>query len=110
MATGRKFRMLDVVDEFPRECPAIRVDRKLNSTAAIDVLTDLFILRGVPGPVRSDNDEGKARRSSSPRRCGTGSRPWGRDRRRSMWLLRFEGCGNNRCLSTVWPNPVVMFR
>ena len=34
---------------------AIRIDRKLNSTAVVDVLTDLFILRGVPGHVRSDN-------------------------------------------------------
>ncbi|MCP1167678.1 IS3 family transposase [Limimaricola litoreus] len=52
---GRKFRMLNVVDEFTRECLAIRIDRKLNSTAVIDVLTDLFILRGVPSHVRSDN-------------------------------------------------------
>ena len=52
---GRKFRMLNVIDEFSRECLAIRVDRKLNSTAVVDVLTDLFILRGVPGHVRSDN-------------------------------------------------------
>ncbi len=47
--------MLNVIDEFTRECLAIRIDRKLNSTAVIDVLTDLFILRGVPGHVRSDN-------------------------------------------------------
>lgn len=52
---GRKFRMLNVIDEFTRQCLAIRIDRKLNSTAVIDVLTDLFILRGVPGHVRSDN-------------------------------------------------------
>ena len=52
---GRKFRMLNVVDEFTRECLAIRIDRKLNSTAVIDVLTDLFIRRGVPGHIRSDN-------------------------------------------------------
>lgn len=52
---GRKFRMLNVIDEFTRECLAIRIDRKLNSTAVIDVLTDLFVLRGVPGHVRSDN-------------------------------------------------------
>ena len=52
---GRKLRMLNVIDEFTRECLAIRIDRKLNSTAVIDVLTDLFILRGVPGHVRSDN-------------------------------------------------------
>ncbi len=52
---GRKFRMLNIIDEFTRECPAIRIDRKLNSTDVIDVLSDLFILRGVPGHVRSDN-------------------------------------------------------
>jgi transposase InsO family protein len=52
---GRKFRMLNVIDEFTRECLAIRIDRKLRSIDVIDVLTDLFILRGVPGHVRSDN-------------------------------------------------------
>ena len=52
---GRKFRMLNIIDEFTRECLAIRIGRKLNSTDVIDVLSDLFILRGVPGHVRSDN-------------------------------------------------------
>lgn len=52
---GRKLRMLNIIDEFTRECTAIRVDRKLKSTDVIDVLSDLFILRGVPGHVRSDN-------------------------------------------------------
>ena len=52
---GRKFRLLNVIDEFTHECLAIRVDRKLNSTGVIDVLSDLFILRGVPGHIRSDN-------------------------------------------------------
>jgi transposase InsO family protein len=52
---GRKFRLLNVVDEFTRECLAIRIDRRLNSTSVIDVLSDLFILRGVPGHIRSDN-------------------------------------------------------
>ena len=52
---GRKFRMLNVVDEFTRECLAIRVARKLKSADVIDVLTDLFIMRGVPGHIRSDN-------------------------------------------------------
>jgi len=47
---GRKFRMLNIIDEFTRECLAIRIDRKLNSTDVIDVLSDLFILRGVPWP------------------------------------------------------------
>ena len=34
---------------------AIKVERKLNSTDVIDVLTDLFILRGAPSFIRSDN-------------------------------------------------------
>jgi transposase InsO family protein len=52
---GRKYRMLNVLDEFTHECLAIRVARKLKATDVIDVLSDLFILRGVPGHVRSDN-------------------------------------------------------
>ena len=52
---GRKYRMLNVIDEFTRECLAIRIDRKLKSTDVIDVLSDLFIMRGIPTHVRSDN-------------------------------------------------------
>jgi putative transposase len=52
---GRKFRMLNIIDEFTRECLAIRVSRKLKAVDVIDVLSDLFILRGVPGHIRSDN-------------------------------------------------------
>ena len=52
---GRKYRMLNVIDEFTHECLAIRVARKLKAIDVIDVLSDLFILRGVPGHIRSDN-------------------------------------------------------
>jgi len=52
---GRKYRMLNVVDEFTHECLAIRANRKLKAIDVIDVLSDLFILRGVPGHIRSDN-------------------------------------------------------
>ena len=47
--------MLNIIDEFTRECLAIRVNRKLNSTDVIDILSELFIMCGVPGHVRSDN-------------------------------------------------------
>ena len=47
--------MLNILDEFTHEGLAIRVARKLNSTDVIDVLSDLFIVRGVPGHIRSDN-------------------------------------------------------
>ncbi len=52
---GRKLRMLNVVDEFTRECLAIRVGRKLGSADVIGVLADLFIARGTPAYIRSDN-------------------------------------------------------
>src|SRR6476620_11489873 len=42
---GRKYRMLNVIDEFTHECLAIRVARKLKAIDVIDVLSDLFILR-----------------------------------------------------------------
>ena len=52
---ARKYRMLNVVDEFTHKCIKIRIARRLRSVDVIDVLSDLFILRGVPGHVRSDN-------------------------------------------------------
>ncbi|MDP6953312.1 MAG: IS3 family transposase [Alphaproteobacteria bacterium] len=51
----RVFRTLNLIDEYTRECLMIRVDRKLNSVDVIDVLTDMFILRGPPAFIRSDN-------------------------------------------------------
>ena len=52
---GRIYRTLNIIDEFTREALMIRVDRKLNSTDVVDALTDLFILRGPPEFIRSDN-------------------------------------------------------
>jgi hypothetical protein len=47
--------MLNVIDEFTHECLAIRSQRKLKAADVIDVRSDLFVLRGGPGPIRSDN-------------------------------------------------------
>jgi putative transposase len=47
--------MLNVIDEFTHEALAIRVDRRLKAVDVIDVLSDLFILRGAPEHIRSDN-------------------------------------------------------
>ena len=52
---GKKYRMLNVIDEFTHECLAIRIARKLKSIDVIDLLSDLFILRDVPEHIRSDN-------------------------------------------------------
>ncbi len=52
---GRKFRMLTVIDEYSRECLAIKVERGLRSDDVLDVLTDLFVRHGPPEHIRSDN-------------------------------------------------------
>ena len=52
---GKVFRTLNIIDEFSREGLAIKVKRKLNSDDVIDALSDLFIIRGVPSFIRSDN-------------------------------------------------------
>ncbi len=52
---GRPLRMLTLVDEFTRECLAIDVARRLNSEDVLERLTWLFVTRGVPKYIRSDN-------------------------------------------------------
>lgn len=52
---GRAFRMLTLMDEYTRECLSIDVARKLNSEDVLERLSDLFVLRGVPKYIRSDN-------------------------------------------------------
>jgi transposase InsO family protein len=47
--------MLTVMDEYTRECLAIEVNRRLSSTDVLDVLSQLFLNRGVPQYIRSDN-------------------------------------------------------
>ena len=48
-------RMLTIVDEFTRECLAIDVERHLTSEDVLERLTDLFVRRGSPSYIRSDN-------------------------------------------------------
>lgn len=47
--------MLTVIDEFTRECLAIKVARRLNSQAVANVLFKLFLQKGIPMHIRSDN-------------------------------------------------------
>jgi transposase InsO family protein len=54
-ANGRSIKWLSIVDEFTRECLALEVDRGLTSESVLDVLRDLFVIRGVPKFIRSDN-------------------------------------------------------
>lgn len=52
---GRKLKFLTVLDEYTRESPAIEVGRSITSKGVIAALEYLFIVRGVPGFIRSDN-------------------------------------------------------
>jgi transposase InsO family protein len=52
---GKKYRMVYVIDEFTHRLVAIRIERRLRSTDVIDMLCNLFILRGVPEYIHSDN-------------------------------------------------------
>lgn len=55
LVDGTKIRFLTVVDEYTRECLALHVDYRLKSDDVMQVLTKLFIERGIPGHIRSDN-------------------------------------------------------
>ena len=52
---GRAVRMLTVIDEYTRECLAIRVARRIRSDDVIHTLTELFVINGAPEHIRSDN-------------------------------------------------------
>ena len=52
---GRSIRLLTLIDEYTRECLAIRVGRRLGSSEVIEALADGMLWRGVPENIRSDN-------------------------------------------------------
>ena len=52
---GRSFKMLTILDEYTRECLAILVERRITSEDVINQLYTLFLVRGVPEHIRSDN-------------------------------------------------------
>jgi len=52
---GRKLRLLTVIDEYTRECLAIRVQRRMTSHDVLYALSELFLEHGIPEHIRSDN-------------------------------------------------------
>ena len=53
--SGTTLKWLSIVDEYTRECLALKVGRSITSEDVIDTLAELFAMRGVPRCVRSDN-------------------------------------------------------
>ena len=54
-ADGRAFKILNIIDEYTRECLAVLVARKITNQDVINLLFNLFIFRGIPKHIRSDN-------------------------------------------------------
>jgi transposase InsO family protein len=64
---GKAFRMLTIIDEYTRECLTIVVGRRINSHDVLYTLADLFVRRGIPAHLRSDN---------GPEFCAKAVREW----------------------------------
>ena len=52
---GKAFKILNIIDEYTRECLATLVNRKIKSEDVLDQLFNLFVFRGIPEHIRSDN-------------------------------------------------------
>ncbi len=52
---GGRLRLLNVVDEFTRECLSTEVARSFTGQKVVEVLRELFAIRGCPKFIRSDN-------------------------------------------------------
>jgi len=52
---GKPIRMLNIIDEYTRECLAIHISRQIKAPDVLYELSELFILRGAPDYIRSDN-------------------------------------------------------
>jgi len=52
---GRPFLILNILDEYPRECLASHVARQIRAQDVILLLGDLFLKHGCPTHIRSDN-------------------------------------------------------
>jgi putative transposase len=55
LASGRRFRCLNIIDEFTRECLTIEVAHSLPAVRVIEVLERLRIERGLPNVIVTDN-------------------------------------------------------
>jgi len=51
----RTLRLLTLLDEYTRECLAIRVERRMGSQEVIETLAEVMLVRGIPEHLRSDN-------------------------------------------------------
>ncbi len=102
---GRTLRLLTLLDEYTRECLAIRVERRMGSSEVIETLSEVMLWRGIPEHIRSDNGPEfvaqKLRQWLGNLWTGTlyiapGS-PW-----ENGYCESFNGTFRDECLNTHW--------
>ena len=102
---GRSLRLLTLIDEYTRECLAIRVARRLGSQEVIETLADLMLVRGIPEYLRSDNGPEFVARELRKwlASLGTGTlyiepgSPW-----ENGYCESFNGKLRDECLNVSW--------
>jgi transposase InsO family protein len=52
---GRPLKWLSLVDEYTRECLLLEAERSLKAVDVIELISEVLLIRGVPGHIRSDN-------------------------------------------------------
>ena len=55
LCTGRRFRVLAILDDFSRECLALEVDTSIGGARVVNTLERLAELRGLPDVITVDN-------------------------------------------------------
>ena len=53
---GRRLKILTLLDEYTRECHALRVERQLGRNEVIETLAEAMTMHGIPEHLRSDNE------------------------------------------------------
>jgi putative transposase len=121
LTDGRKFRLLNVIDDFNRESLAVEVDTSLPSSRVIRVLDRIIAERGCPANIRCDNGpefishkledwSSEERRRISllfiqpgkPMQNGYIERKNGSMRRELLDAYLFDSLKEVRCLSEEW--------
>jgi putative transposase len=105
LASGRRFRTLNVVDDFTRECLAIEVDTSLGGARVVRVLERLLADRGRPDVIVCDNGPEFAGRSLDTWAYGAGVkihfiRP-GKPVE-NCYVESFNGKFRDECLNDHW--------
>jgi len=106
---GRSVRLLTLIDEYTRECLAIREARRINSFGVIETFAGALLRYDIPAHLRSDNvltwqSMGKTRQQISLRRCV----PVAGCRNKNQVASTVQGCALNHSKPRIRANVAVL--